>query len=138
VTRCCERLKRSLEVERASAWRLGSCFLSLPERPAGSPGPGSVVGEHLRGGDPCEQLSPLVEISKRLLGQLLSLRALDCSGANPCRIAPPGARAVSGRASIPTGVMGADFVAGQVIAQGTPPSGGLGFHRDPQPAHLCA
>jgi hypothetical protein len=61
-------------------------------------------------------VSPLYEISKRLLGQLLSLRSLDQQGPRACRIR----RLVLGpfRSALnPIGVMSADFVAGQVIAQ---------------------
>jgi len=107
-------VERSLEVNALSAWRLVELFLSLPERPAGSPA--RELWVNTSEAEILPAVSPLYEISKRLLGQLLSLRALDHSGANPCRIR----RLVLGpfRSGLnPYGVMGADFVAGQVIAQ---------------------
>jgi hypothetical protein len=61
--------------------------------------------------------SPLYELSKRLLGNLVSLRALDLGGASGAlRIR----RLVLGpfRSALnPIGLMGADFVAAQVLAQ---------------------
>lgn len=108
-------VNRSLEVNALSAWRLIELFLSLPERPAGSPG--RELWVNTSEAEILPAISPLYEISKRLLGQLLSLRALDRSGdPQRCRIR----RLVLGpfRSELnPYGVMGADFVAGQVIAQ---------------------
>nr|WP_315855579.1 SDR family NAD(P)-dependent oxidoreductase [Synechococcus sp. RedBA-s] len=107
-------IERSLEVNALSAWRLLELFLRLPERPAGSPC--REVWVNTSEAELLPALSPLYEISKRLLGQLLSLRALDRQGENPCRIR----RLVLGpfRSALnPYGVMGAGFVAGQVIAQ---------------------
>lgn len=107
-------IERSLEVNALSAWRLLELFLELPERPAGSPC--REVWVNTSEAELLPALSPLYEISKRLLGQLLSLRALDGQGENPCRIR----RLVLGpfRSALnPYGVMGAGFVAGQVIAQ---------------------
>ncbi len=60
-------------------------------------------------------VSPLYEISKRLLGQLVSLRALDLAGPR-LRIR----RLVLGpfRSALnPVGLMGPQFVADQVLAQ---------------------
>jgi hypothetical protein len=60
-------------------------------------------------------VSPLYEISKRLQGQLLSLRSLDLASPQ-LRIR----RLVLGpfRSALnPIGLMGADFVAAQVLAQ---------------------
>jgi NAD(P)-dependent dehydrogenase (short-subunit alcohol dehydrogenase family) len=107
-------IERSLEVNALSAWRLLELFLGLGERPAGTPC--REVWVNTSEAELLPALSPLYEISKRLLGQLLSLRALDHRGENPCRIR----RLVLGpfRSSLnPYGVMGPDFVAGQVIAQ---------------------
>jgi hypothetical protein len=59
-------------------------------------------------------LSPIYEISKRLIGQLLSLRALDLAPTLRIR------RLVLGpfRSALnPYGVMSADWVAGQVLLQ---------------------
>jgi len=109
-----DAVQRSLEVNALSAWRLIELFLALPERPAGSYG--RELWVNTSEAEILPAVSPLYEISKRLLGQLLSLRALDRRGDNPCRIR----RLVLGpfRSGLnPYGVMGADFVAGQVIAQ---------------------
>ena len=59
-------------------------------------------------------LSPLYELSKRLLGQLLSLRALDLAASLRIR------RLVLGpfRSDLnPIGVMDADWVAGEILRQ---------------------
>jgi NAD(P)-dependent dehydrogenase (short-subunit alcohol dehydrogenase family) len=113
-SRDAEAIGRSLEVNALSGWRLLELFLSLPERPPGSPC--REVWLNTSEAEVLPALSPLYEISKRLLGQLISLRALDRRGTNPCRIR----RLVLGpfRSALnPYGVMSAGFVAGQVIAQ---------------------
>ncbi len=113
-SRDAEAIGRSLEVNALSAWRLLELFLSLPERPQGSPC--REVWLNTSEAEVLPALSPLYEISKRLLGELISLRALDRRGTNPCRIR----RLVLGpfRSALnPYGVMSAGFVAGQVIAQ---------------------
>ena len=109
-----DAVERSLEVNALSAWRLIELFLSLPERPTGTPC--RELWVNTSEAEVLPAISPLYEISKRLLGQLLSLRALDHRGENPCRIR----RLVLGpfRSGLnPYGLMNADFVAGQVIAQ---------------------
>ena len=65
-------------------------------------------------------LSPLYEISKRLLGQLLSLRALDLAAGAAKGTAPRLRRLVLGpfRSELnPHGVMSADWVAGEILRQ---------------------
>ncbi|WP_259738492.1 NAD-dependent epimerase/dehydratase family protein [Synechococcus sp. CS-205] len=107
-------MARSLEVNALSAWRLLELFLGLGEAPAG--GPCREVWVNTSEAELLPALSPLYEISKRLLGQLISLRVLDHQGENPCRIR----RLVLGpfRSALnPFGVMSPGFVAGQVIAQ---------------------
>lgn len=107
-------VQRSLEVNALSGWRLMELFLSLPERPQGSPS--RELWVNTSEAELLPALSPLYEISKRVLGQLVSLRSLDRRGAEGCRIR----RLVLGpfRSGLnPYGVMTADFVAGQVIAQ---------------------
>ena len=103
----------SLEVNALSAWRLLELFAQLAaERPAGQPRPEVWVNTSEAEVQPA--LSPLYEISKRLIGQLVSLRALDLAPAVRIR------RLVLGpfRSSLnPVGVMGADFVAGQILWQ---------------------
>jgi len=111
--RCADAVHQSLEVNALSAWRLIELFLALPERPAGTPC--RELWVNTSEAEILPAISPLYEISKRLLGQLLSLRALDRNGDNPCRIR----RLVLGpfRSGLnPYGLMKADFVAGQVIA----------------------
>jgi NAD(P)-dependent dehydrogenase (short-subunit alcohol dehydrogenase family) len=107
-------VERSLEVNALSSWRLMELFLSLPERPQGTPC--RELWVNTSEAELLPAISPLYEISKRLLGQLVSLRSLDRGGAEGCRIR----RLVLGpfRSALnPYGVMSADFVAGQVIAQ---------------------
>lgn len=103
----------SLEVNALSAWRLLELFAQLAdERPAGRPRPEVWVNTSEAEVQPA--LSPLYEISKRLIGQLVSLRALDLAPSVRIR------RLVLGpfRSSLnPVGVMGADFVAGQILWQ---------------------
>lgn len=109
-----EAIESSLEVNALSGLRLMELFLSLPERPHGSPS--RELWVNTSEAELLPALSPLYEISKRLLGQLVSLRCLDRRGADGCRIR----RLVLGpfRSALnPYGVMSADFVAGQVIAQ---------------------
>jgi monoglucosyldiacylglycerol epimerase len=109
-----DAVERSLEVNALSAWRLIELFLARPEPPAGAPC--RELWVNTSEAEILPAISPLYEISKRLLGQLLSLRALDRQGENPCRIR----RLVLGpfRSGLnPYGLMDADFVAGQVIAQ---------------------
>lgn len=107
-------VERSLEVNALSSWRLVELYLSLPD-PAPDR-PRRELWVNTSEAELMPAVSPLYEISKRLLGQLLSLRSLDQQGPQACRIR----RLVLGpfRSALnPYGVMGADFVAGQVIAQ---------------------
>jgi len=107
-------VERSLEVNALSSWRLVELFLSLPEPAADRPR--RELWVNTSEAELMPAVSPLYEISKRLLGQLLSLRSLDQQGPRACRIR----RLVLGpfRSALnPIGVMSADFVAGQVIAQ---------------------
>ena len=111
-------LERSLEVNALSSLRLLELFAAV--QPAGPLGPLA------NGPQPCREVwintseaeilpavSPLYEISKRLLGQLVSLRALDVAG--------PGLRVrrlVLGpfRSNLnPIGLMGPAFVAQAVL-----------------------
>ncbi len=119
-----EAVERSLEVNALSAWRLLELFVATCER-QGRPDPAAPIKEVWVNTSEAEvqpALSPLYEISKRLLGELLSLRQLDAPGA-PWRLR----RLVLGpfRSSLnPIGVMPAGFVARQVLAQA---SRGLGL-----------
>ncbi|MCP9850179.1 short-chain dehydrogenase [Cyanobium sp. Morenito 9A2] len=119
-----EAVERSLEVNALSAWRLLELFVAICER-QGRPDPASPLKEVWVNTSEAEvqpALSPLYELSKRLLGELLSLRQLDAPGA-PWRLR----RLVLGpfRSALnPIGVMPADFVARQVLGQA---SRGLGL-----------
>jgi NAD(P)-dependent dehydrogenase (short-subunit alcohol dehydrogenase family) len=119
--RSAEAVQRSLEVNALSSWRLLELFGSLAAADASSPG---GTGSHRQ---PRElwmntseaeiqaAVSPLYEISKRLQGQLLSLRSLDLAGPQ-LRIR----RLVLGpfRSALnPIGLMGAEFVAREVLRQ---------------------
>jgi len=126
---------QALEVNALSAWRMLELFAEVVQQrqspaPAGGDGTGTVSGG--AGGPSASArpraevwlntseaeiqpaVSPLYELSKRLIGQLLSLRVLDLAGTLRLR------RLVLGpfRSALnPIGVMTADWVAGQVLRQ---------------------
>ena len=103
----------SLEVNALSSWRLLELFAQQSGgRPAQRPRPELWVNTSEAEIEPA--FSPLYEISKRLLGQLLSLRALDL-GKQLCirrLVLGPFRSALN-----PVGLMDADFVAGQILWQ---------------------
>ncbi len=112
--------ERSLEVNALSSWRLLEQFAAVVaernvrQSPEGGR-PQAEVWLNTSEAEIQPALSPLYELSKRLLGQLVSLRALDLASPQ-LRIR----RLVLGpfRSTLnPVGVMGADFVAGQILAQ---------------------
>jgi len=112
-----EATTRSLEVNALSSWRLLEGFAALAasrseaERTA-RPRPEVWINTSEAEIEPA--FSPLYEISKRLLGQLLSLRSLDLARAVRIR------RLVLGpfRSALnPVGVMPVGFVADQVLLQ---------------------
>ncbi len=110
--------ERSLEVNALSGWRLLELFASVvAERTADQRAarPRAEVWINTSEAEIQPALSPLYELSKRLLGQLVSLRSLDLASPE-LRIR----RLVLGpfRSTLnPVGVMGADFVAGQILRQ---------------------
>ena len=120
-------VERSLEVNALSSWRLLELFAAVAGERRNSVGPHAASGASrplpevwLNTSEAEIQLavSPLYEISKRLVGQLLSLRALDLanSAGGPLRLR----RLVLGpfRSSLnPIGLMDADWVAGEVMRQ---------------------
>lgn len=114
--------QRSLEVNALSSWRLLELFAAVVaerqgEGAAARPQPEVWINTSEAEIQPA--LSPLYEISKRLLGQLVSLRALDLAH-DPAGPRLRIRRLVLGpfRSALnPVGVMGADFVAGQILAQ---------------------
>jgi NAD(P)-dependent dehydrogenase (short-subunit alcohol dehydrogenase family) len=112
-----EATELALEVNALSSWRLLELFAEVVrQRPAtGRPQPEVWINTSEAEIQPA--FSPLYELSKRLLGNLVSLRALDLGGASgPLRIR----RLVLGpfRSDLnPIGLMGAEFVATQVLAQ---------------------
>ena len=107
-----EATGRSLEVNALSAWRLLELFAALAPRRQGRRRPEVWVNTSEAEIQPA--VSPLYEISKRLLGQLLSLRAPELAPTLRLR------RLVLGpfRSALnPVGVMGADWVAGEILRQ---------------------
>ena len=107
----------ALEVNALSSWRLLELFAEVAQQSPRPERPKPEVWINTSEAEIQPALSPLYELSKRLLGSLVSLRALDLSGASgPLRIR----RLVLGpfRSSLnPIGVMGPGFVANQVLAQ---------------------
>ncbi len=110
----------SLEVNALSSWRLLELFARVVEqRQAADPGPQTPRHRPEAWLNTSEAeiqpaFSPLYEISKRLLGQLISLRAPKLSRWLRIR------RLVLGpfRSALnPIGVMGADWVADQILRQ---------------------
>lgn len=103
----------SLEVNALSSWRLLELFAQQSGgRPPQRRQPEVWVNTSEAEIEPA--LSPLYEISKRLLGQLVSLRALDL-GKQLCirrLVLGPFRSALN-----PVGLMDADFVAGQILWQ---------------------
>jgi len=120
-------VERSLEVNALSSWRLLELFAAVAGERRNSAGPHAASGASrplpevwLNTSEAEIQLavSPLYEISKRLVGQLFSLRALDLASTagGPLRLR----RLVLGpfRSSLnPIGLMDADWVAGEVMRQ---------------------
>ena len=105
----------ALEVNALSSWRLAELFV---QQAAGRPGQAAPeLWFNTSEAEIQPAVSPLYEISKRLLGQLISLRSLDwASGKRPIRVR----RLVLGpfRSELnPIGLMGAEFVANQVLTQ---------------------
>jgi monoglucosyldiacylglycerol epimerase len=112
-----EATGRSLEVNALSAWRLLELFAVVAARRGEARRDGGRRPEVWVNTSEAEiqpALSPLYEISKRLLGQLLSLRAPELAPVLRLR------RLVLGpfRSALnPIGVMGADWVAGEILRQ---------------------
>jgi len=113
---------RALEVNALSAWRLLELFAEVVQQRQSLAAPSSTGPDRPRAevwintseAEIQPAVSPLYELSKRLIGQLLSLRALDLAGTLRLR------RLVLGpfRSALnPIGVMTADWVAGQVLRQ---------------------
>lgn len=101
----------SLQVNALSGWRLLELFAAVVRR---RQTPKAEVWVNTSEAEIQPALSPLYEISKRLMGQLLSLRALDLASTLRIR------RLVLGpfRSALnPHGVMHADWVAGQILLQ---------------------
>jgi hypothetical protein len=120
--------ERSLQVNALSSWRLLELFAAVvQERQTAAPASDTATAArpqpelwlNTSEAEIQPALSPLYEISKRLAGQLFSLRALDLADA------PAGPRLRLRRLVLgpfrsalnPVGLMGADFVAGQVLFQ---------------------
>ena len=115
-----EAVQRSLEVNALSSWRLLELFGSLAAAdasPAGDASPRRPRELWMNTSEAEIQaaVSPLYEISKRLQGQLLSLRSLDLAGPQLRirRLVPGPFRS----ALNPIGLMSANFVAREVLRQ---------------------
>lgn len=123
--------ERSLQVNALSGWRLLELFAAvvqerqqqttaaMPDGGEPAPRPRPELWLNTSEAEIQPAFSPLYEISKRLAGQLLSLRALDLAE-DPAGPRLRLRRLVLGpfRSALnPVGLMGADFVAGQVLAQ---------------------
>lgn len=111
-----EAVQRSLEVNALSAWRLLELFAAVAEeRQRQQPQrPQAELWLNTSEAEIQAALSPLYELSKRLIGQLFSLRALDLAASLRLR------RLVLGpfRSELnPIGVMDADWVAGEILRQ---------------------
>jgi len=107
--------QRSLEVNALSSWRLLELFGELAAADAGSGRAPRELWMNTSEAEIQPAVSPLYEISKRLQGQLLSLRSLDLAGPQ-LRIR----RLVLGpfRSALnPIGLMSAGFVAREVLRQ---------------------
>lgn len=113
-----EAVAMALEVNALSHWRLLELFARQV-----APRGGGEVWLNTSEAEIQPALSPLYEISKRLIGQILSLRALDLTASSP------GGGGVSGlrlrrlvlgpfRSELnPYGVMAPDWVAGEILRQ---------------------
>jgi NAD(P)-dependent dehydrogenase (short-subunit alcohol dehydrogenase family) len=115
-SRDAEAVACSLQVNALSAWRLLELFAQIAaERRRTQPQrPRAEVWVNTSEAEIQAALSPLYELSKRLIGQLLSLRALDLAADLRIR------RLVLGpfRSDLnPIGVMDADWVAGEIMRQ---------------------
>ncbi|MFM8545937.1 MAG: NAD-dependent epimerase/dehydratase family protein, partial [Vulcanococcus sp.] len=112
-----DAVERSLQVNALSSWRLLELFARLaqadpPDRPR------RELWMNTSEAEIQPAVSPLYEISKRLIGQLFSLRSLDLarSAGGPLRLR----RLVLGpfRSDLnPIGLLNADWVAGQILRQ---------------------
>jgi len=120
--RSVDSVERSLEVNALSLWRLLELFAQVARSRPTASRPRPEVWVNTSEAEIQVAISPLYEISKRLLGQLLSLRA-------PVLERPDGATGFPGlrirrlvlgpfRSNLnPVGVMGADFVAHEIVRQ---------------------
>ena len=114
-----EAVRLSLEVNALSGWRLLELYAAVARRrPATPERPRPELWLNTSEAEIQPAVSPLYEISKRLGGELLSLRSLDLArgAGGPLRLR----RLVLGpfRSSLnPIGLMDADWVAAQVMRQ---------------------
>jgi hypothetical protein len=104
-----EAIERSLEVNALSAWKLAEVFLSTVER--SSDRALKELWVNTSEAEVSPALSPLYEISKRLIGDLISLRRLDA----PCVIRKIVLGPFKSKLN-PFGVMAPGWVAWAVVA----------------------
>jgi NAD(P)-dependent dehydrogenase (short-subunit alcohol dehydrogenase family) len=112
--RSAEAVQRSLEVNALSSWRLLELFAAIASADPATAG-ARELWMNTSEAEIQAAVSPLYEISKRLQGQLLSLRSLDLAGPR-LRLR----RLVLGpfRSALnPIGVMSAAFVAREILRQ---------------------
>ncbi|MFM8673494.1 MAG: SDR family NAD(P)-dependent oxidoreductase [Vulcanococcus sp.] len=112
--RSAEAVQRSLEVNALSSWRLLELFAGIASADPATAG-ARELWMNTSEAEIQAAVSPLYEISKRLQGQLLSLRSLDLAGPR-LRLR----RLVLGpfRSALnPIGVMSAAFVAREILRQ---------------------
>ena len=105
-----EAIGRSLEVNALSSWRLAEVFLSTVEAKAPA-GKGREVWVNTSEAEVWPAFSPLYEISKRLLGDLITLRRLT----SPCVIRKVILGPFKSQLN-PIGIMSAEWVAWAVVA----------------------
>jgi hypothetical protein len=106
--------EQALEINALSVLRLLELYAQERGGPAAADRPQAEVWLNTSEAEVLPTFSPLYEISKRLVGQLLSLRLLDLAPRLRAR------RLVLGpfRSALnPIGVMDADWVAGQILWQ---------------------
>ncbi len=120
--RSVDSVERSLQVNALSVWRLLELFAEVARSRGAADRPRPEVWVNTSEAEIQVAISPLYEISKRLLGQLLSLRG-------PVLARPDGASGFAGlrirrlvlgpfRSNLnPVGLMGADFVANEIVRQ---------------------
>lgn len=100
-------IQKSLDANALSGWRLVEVFLTTVTATA----PHKEIWVNTSEAEVSPALSPLYEISKRLMGELVTLKRLDA----PCPIRKLILGPFKSKLN-PVGVMSADWVAGAIVA----------------------